>query len=385
MMGDRLGFGRRAFAQDFGRAAMERLTAALEQAVVGGVLDQRVLEAVGRLRSIALDEQNVGLGEPLQRRSQRAFVEAGHGLEQRVRESAAQHGADLRGLTRGAEPIEPRGERLLQGRRDRLRAALFAALQQEARNLLDEQRNAAGALADPFDDVLWQRMTGREFTNHLRDLRAIERRQRDHAMVRPHAPRRAELRPRRRDDEQRRLRPALGQRAHEIERSRVGPVQVLEGEHDCLRPRGRQNPCRHRRQLPAAQLLWREFRRPILWQEDIDQRREQRRVFGWIQTDQNQSILEVGQALFGGQVRAEALPAPFGDRMQGRVLQQLRRRPLDPGVRRLAEAAVKLLHQPRLAQAGLADDQRELALAFVRALPAPGEKIEFLLAPDEGR
>jgi hypothetical protein len=45
---------------------------------------------------------------------------------------------------------------------------------------------------------------------------------------------------------------------------------------------------------------------------------------------------------------------------------------------------MKLLHQPRLAQAGLANDQRELALALVRALPAPGEKIEFLLTPDEG-
>ena len=67
MMGDRFGFGRRAFAQDFRRAAMERLTAALQQAVIGGVLDQRVLEAVGRLRSIALDEQNVGLGEPVER------------------------------------------------------------------------------------------------------------------------------------------------------------------------------------------------------------------------------------------------------------------------------------------------------------------------------
>ena len=53
-------------------------------------------------------------------------------------------------------------------------------------------------------------------------------------------------------------------------------------------------------------------------------------------------------------------------------------------MRRLAEAAVKLLHQPRLAQAGLADDQRELALAVTRALPAPGEKIEFLLAAHEG-
>ncbi len=53
-------------------------------------------------------------------------------------------------------------------------------------------------------------------------------------------------------------------------------------------------------------------------------------------------------------------------------------------MRRLAEAAVKLPHKPRLAQAGLTDDQRELALALAGAIPAPGEKIELLLAPDEG-
>ncbi len=54
MMGDRLRArpprapDRRA---DFGGAAMQRLAAALEQAVVGGVLDQRVLEAIVRLRA----------------------------------------------------------------------------------------------------------------------------------------------------------------------------------------------------------------------------------------------------------------------------------------------------------------------------------------------
>ena len=52
-------------------------TAALEQAVIGKMLDQRVLEAVGRFALIALDEGNLTscLGEPLQRRLQRAFVE----------------------------------------------------------------------------------------------------------------------------------------------------------------------------------------------------------------------------------------------------------------------------------------------------------------------
>jgi hypothetical protein len=60
VMRDRLGFGRCAFTQDFGRTGMQRLAATLKQAVIGRVLDQCALEAVVRLRSIALDEQNVG-------------------------------------------------------------------------------------------------------------------------------------------------------------------------------------------------------------------------------------------------------------------------------------------------------------------------------------
>ena len=60
MMGDRLParlLRARAVAQDFGGAAVQRLAAALEQAVVGGVLDQRVLEAIVRLLARALDER----------------------------------------------------------------------------------------------------------------------------------------------------------------------------------------------------------------------------------------------------------------------------------------------------------------------------------------
>ena len=100
-----------------------------------------------------------------------------------------------------------------------------------------------------------------DLADHAANLRAVERRKRNDAMVRAHGPGRAEFRPRRRDDEQRRLRAALGQRPHEVERRRVGPVQVLEGEHGRLRPRSRQNPGRHRRELPSPQFLRREFRR----------------------------------------------------------------------------------------------------------------------------
>ena len=59
MMGDDFRLGRSALgfaAQDFGGAAMQRLAAALEQAVVGCVLNQRVLEAIASLRAHALGD-----------------------------------------------------------------------------------------------------------------------------------------------------------------------------------------------------------------------------------------------------------------------------------------------------------------------------------------
>ncbi len=163
-------------AQDFGRAAVQRLAAALEQAVVGGVLDQRVLEAIVGLRRRR--PRRTG-GRPRRAAPTTLAARLRRGrptiAQQRVGEVASKNRADLRDLARRAEPIEARGERLLQGRRDRLHAALLAALQQEARHLLDEQRHAAGALAHAFDHFLGERMARRDLADHARDAGAIER------------------------------------------------------------------------------------------------------------------------------------------------------------------------------------------------------------------
>ena len=71
--------------------------------------------------------------------------------------------------------------------------------------------------------------------------------------------------------------------------------------------------------------------------------------------------------------------------MQRRVLQKLRGAPFDPGVRRLREPRMELLDEPRLAEAGLAYDQHELAFARAGALPAAREQAQFLLTADERR
>ena len=138
------------------------------------------------------------------------------------------------------------------------------------------------------------------------------------------APWRSKLWPRGREDEQRRLRAALGESVHQIERGWVGPVEVLEGERDRLRSRPGDNPRDKRRQLPAPQFLWREIRRVLLWQRDFHQRREQGRIFGGVEADQPKRVLEVGETLARRRLgSSKALAAPFGDRVQRGILQQL--------------------------------------------------------------
>ena len=127
------------------------------------------------MRAGALEEEEIRVGEPVERGLEGGVVDPAHVAQQRISEIAAQHGADLRDFARFAEPVEPRRERMLKRRRDRLRAAGFAALQQKARNLLDEQRHPAGAIAHPLDHLLGQRMASGEFADHLRDIGAIER------------------------------------------------------------------------------------------------------------------------------------------------------------------------------------------------------------------
>ena len=52
-------------------------------------------------------------------------------------------------------------------------------------------------------------------------------------------------------------------------------------------------------------------------------------------------------------------------------------------MRRLAELQPKLLDQARLADAGLTDHERKLALAFNRPFPAPAQEVKLLRAPNE--
>ena len=95
----------------------------------------------------AFCDEEVRAGEPVERGLEGGVLDLADSSQQRVGEISPQHGADLRDLSRFAQPVEPRRERLLKRRRDRLQAAGLAALEQKARDFLNEQRHPAGALA----------------------------------------------------------------------------------------------------------------------------------------------------------------------------------------------------------------------------------------------
>ena len=68
----------------------------------------------------AAAKQQPGIGQPVERRFEVGLRPLCHRLNQLVGEFAADHRADLRDLLGDcAEPIEPRYQRGMQGRRDR--------------------------------------------------------------------------------------------------------------------------------------------------------------------------------------------------------------------------------------------------------------------------
>ena len=199
MMGNDFGLGGGALwivAQEFAGATVERLAAALEQTFVGRVLDQRVLEAVvglGGAPSTNRRSASTSLSRAALRCSSSSSATPRFAQE-RISEFPSHDRAHLRDFSRSAKPVQPRGERLLQGQRDGLHAALFAALEEQPRHLLDEQRHAAGPLVDSFDGFGGKGVAGRRFRRPSCDLRRSSGNERHDPVVRARGPRRSEFR-----------------------------------------------------------------------------------------------------------------------------------------------------------------------------------------------
>src|SRR4029077_10712553 len=94
-------------AQNLSDAPVQDLTPALEEIFVGRVLNERVLETIVGFRRQALDQQNVGFGEPFQRGFQSLVPHLGERAEESVGKPPPDHGGALCPLAGRAKPIEP--------------------------------------------------------------------------------------------------------------------------------------------------------------------------------------------------------------------------------------------------------------------------------------
>jgi hypothetical protein len=84
------------------------LAPAFEQILISRVLNKRVLEPIIRVWRQALHQQDVRLGEPVERRLQRCVFHASHSAKEPVGKVASDHSADLSHLARRAKTIQPR-------------------------------------------------------------------------------------------------------------------------------------------------------------------------------------------------------------------------------------------------------------------------------------
>ena len=205
-------------------------------------------------------------------------------------------------------------------------------------------------------------------------------------MVRPQTPGRPEFGPRRRQNEDWRPRAAVAQRLHEVDRSRVEPLQILKDENERLVAGAGDRPLDHGGQLAAANLLRRKAGHALRRDGNADHRRKQRSELPGVELDVSEKRFEFGQPPLGRHLwSAEPDASPPEDRMQRRVLQQLRRTPFDPRVSSVGQLAAKLFNQSGLADAGLADDQDELPVARKGAFRAASQDAEVLLTADKRR
>jgi hypothetical protein len=121
--GQQRGFGRgrlgEALLQRLGDPPVELLPPGLEQALVGRVPHQRVLERVAR--PAAAPEDQLRRLELAERVAQPVVAEPGHGRQQLAAELPPDHRRDLGHLLDRRQPVQPGHERVLERRGDRQR------------------------------------------------------------------------------------------------------------------------------------------------------------------------------------------------------------------------------------------------------------------------
>ena len=229
----------------------------LRHGLVGRVADQQVPEPE---RVLARELRTVGPDQLLarEREQARSHLRAqplGHerrhraGVEHLALHRAAFHHRALLGI----EAVQARGEQQLDGRRHREVGQILgraphlpvesqqAVVDQHADHLLDEQRVTVGrredALASRRRQVVLAEQVVEQFDGGIAGQRLEQDRRRVHLAAAPLRAQLEQLGPRDHEQQHRGVAGPVGEVLHQVEQQGLGPVQVVDHQHERVRPR----------------------------------------------------------------------------------------------------------------------------------------------------
>ena len=215
--------------QGIGDPAVDLAALAAQQGLVGGILDQGVLEHVGQLVARAAPYHKTRGDEVGQRRVEAIRRQIDAALEQRRRENPPDGRSDLGHMARAVDAVEPGHQRVVERCRHRRRLTAGSArraLRDRAGDLLDEQRNAVRPVDDPLDDL--RRQAGCHLRDDCSGFRRRQWPQRELGRVRQADPGRPALGPEGRHHEDPEACHRSKGQLEQFARGRVDPVGVLE-------------------------------------------------------------------------------------------------------------------------------------------------------------
>ena len=230
--------------QSLGNSRVDVLATAAQQALVGRVLDQRMLEHVGRIRESASPKKDLCFGKARQRAFQLESLDWSDRFQQCVRKLAPDCRTDLTGLLDALEPVEARHQRIVQGRRNRERReragerVMSFLTDQETRfqhhfgQFLDEQRDAVCL----GDYLLVHFVRKAKSLGDIGDQRAAslstEAVEIDRGAMRDLAPMCLEFGTMGHDHQPPQVGDALGDQIHQFARRWVDPVRILDDKQN---------------------------------------------------------------------------------------------------------------------------------------------------------
>ena len=268
-----------------------------------------------------------------------------------------------------------------------------ARLLHHLREFFDEQRHAAGPVVDLLDHRFRQRAL-HLLPHQVADLAACQAVQGQAGLVGDRRPRRLELGTEGEQGQDRVVQELGEELPKELQRGRIHPVQILDDEQDRLAGSAGVQPVQHapERFFPLADRRQRKRREPVRGRQR-QQRRPQRHGFRPGQVVLLQAMEQAVEPVLRRLLAAEAerTLVEVDGRVQPRVLEMRRAAPFNDRRVHFAfhhlsqDMLLQRVHQARLAQARLADQQDDLSHALLGLLPSVLQQADLLVAAGQRR